>query len=217
MASAELTTWLLGIGGYTGIITSLAILYLNPRFPRSFLPLLVFAPVLSASAFYLFFQTLYLLLGFMVTVFQAMLNENITIIIIASIFIGGETLFVSYIIYRYLFMKSPEEQNITADEVIDDTEDAEGTDTEEAEALSDNENTEDNIEGAADTFDMLNTAAVAAVTADTAPVDTCVNCDDDCIKCMPALIPSNILGLNTGITTTQTWGDMIAEEDVKID
>jgi hypothetical protein len=175
------------------------------------------APLVSASAFYLFFQTLYLILGFAVNVFESMLNENITIMLISTIFIGGETLFVSYIIYRYLFMRSPEEENVAADEVIDDAEGAENAETEEdeadIEAFSDNE--DDVSEGAKETHtvDALNTAA-------------CVDCDDECTNCMPALIPidkpndeiceDGVCSLNTGITNTQAWKD-IAEVDAKID
>ena len=214
MATTELVTWLLGIGGYTGVIGSLAILYLYPTFPRNLLPFLMIAPLVSASAFYLFFQTLYLTLGFAVRVFESMLNENITIMLIATIFIGGETLFVSYIIYRYLFMRSPEEENVAADEVIDDAEGAENAETEEdeadIEAFSENEDDASEGDEETHTVDALNTAA-------------CVDCDNECTNCMPALIPADksntvmredgVCSLNADITNTQAWKDLVTEVD----
>ena len=111
MTSAELGTWLLGIGGYAGLFGSIALVYLYPNFPRNFIPLLFVVPVVSAGGLYVFFQILYVFLAFAIQVLQAMLNEEITVALISTTFIGGQATLTGYVIYNYALKK-----RITADQ-----------------------------------------------------------------------------------------------------
>jgi len=189
MASSELTTWLLGIGGYTGVFTALAFLYANKTFPTHLRPYLVLAPLAAALVFYGFVQTLYLILKFAVTVFQAMLNEHVTITLIATTVLGGQIALLSVVIYRqYKNPVPPAAEELTADEyehaVEEEEEEQEEEEEEEdmidADAQHASEDADDEKEGCKG-CDC------------TKPTD-CANCETDCTKCMPGLVEIGLSG-----------------------
>ena len=193
MMSTEFSTWLLGIGGYAGLFGSLAVFYLYPNFPRNYLPALFIVPVVSAAALYTFFQGLYLVLWFTVQVLQAMLNEHITVILLSMTFIGGQAVLIGYVVYKNAFLNNMVLNNAAYEEEEEQEQEAEREELqpEEYEHCSDDDSgaDADNEEGTP-TLNSVppitnNTPVTAAPVIDA----TCVDCDDDCIKCMPGLIP----------------------------
>ena len=210
MTSADMSTWLLGIGGYAGLFGSFAIFYLYPNFPRKYLPALFVVPVVSAAALYVFFQLLYLLLEFVVLVLQAMLDENITIVLVSTTFIVGQAALVGYVVYKNAFLN-----NVVLNNAVDDDEDETQTEEQEEEQTQtqthgeelqpeEYEDANEDDSGAdADNEEGILNSGNAPVTNDTpataAPVipPQCVSCDDDCTKCMPPLIS---LGEATGLS-----------------
>jgi len=182
MASSELTTWLLGVGGYTGLFGALTFLYANQTFPAHLRPYLVLAPLAAAFVFYGFFQTLYFILKFAVVVFQAMLNEHVTITLITTTVLGGQIALLSVVIYRQYKNTAPPAVDLTADEYEDadegdkeedeeDEEDAIRDDTQNADEDADDENADAEPDG-----------------CDCSKPADCANCDEDCTKCMPGLV-----------------------------
>ena len=199
MTSMEFSTWLLGVGGYAGLFGSFAIFYLFPGFPRNYLPVLFAVPVFSAGALYAFFQILYLVLWFVVKVLEAMLNEHITVVLISSTFVIGQAVLIGYVVYKNAFLN-----NIALNNAVDAEEE---TEEEEQEEEEQEELQPEDYEDADDGADADNEAAplnsvppVANNTPSTAtPVvpPMCVDCDNDCTKCMPGLI---LLDTNTGLS-----------------
>jgi len=242
--STEFSTWLLGLGGYAGLFGALAVFYLYPNFPRNYLPLLFVVPVISAAALYAFFQVLYLVLWFTVKVLESMLNEHLTIILLSTTFVGGQAVLIGYVVYKNAFVN-----NIVLNNAAYEVEEEEGE--EEAEELQPEEYEEapadeedsgadaDNEEGNLNSVPPIttNTPATGAPVTDA----SCVDCADDCTKCMPGLIsPQGLISFdkltglsgeipvgvvcedgvcridNTSTTAINTMLDMM-NENVKID
>jgi hypothetical protein len=186
--SIEFSTWLLGLGGYAGLFGALAVFYLYPTFPRNYLPVLFVVPLISAAGLYTFFQALYLFLWFTVKVLEAMLNEHLTIILLSTTFIGGQAVLIGYVVYKNAFVN-----NIVLNNAAYEEEEAgeELQPEEYEEPAADEEDEEDSGADADNEEGILNSATVTTNTpATTAPViyATCVDCDDNCTKCMPGLI-----------------------------
>ena len=203
-----MSTWLLGIGGYAGLFGSFAIFYLYPNFPRRYVPALCVVPVMGAAALYTFFQLLYLFLEFVVAVLQAMLDENITIVLLSTTFIVGQAALIGYVVYKNAFLNNIVLNNDADAE--DDADDAEVEPEAEAEAEGEElqpeeyEDANDDDSGAdADNEEGTLNSGNAPVTNNTPATATpvippqCVSCDDDCTKCMPGLIS---LGESTGLS-----------------
>lgn len=175
--SSEFTTWLLGVGGYAGLFGSLAVVYLYPNFPRHLLPALFVMPVASAGALFVFFRALYLILQFAVLVLEAMLNEQLTVMLIVLTFIGGQVALIGYVTYKNtatnaIFMNNAaDDEELQPEEYEEEEEDEEEEDEEEEEE--------------ADEGDEADTEEGAPVPA---AQPTCENCDDNCFKCMPPLL-----------------------------
>jgi len=239
MTSADMSTWLLGIGGYAGLFGSFAIFYLYPNIPRNYLPALFVVPVASAAALYAFFQLLYLFLEFVVLVLQAMLDENITLVLLSTTFIVGQAVLIGYVVYKNAFLN-----NVALNNAVDETDDEEQEEEhgeelqpEEYEEANEDETGEADKEDSgadADNEEGTLNSGNATITNDTpatpAPVvpPQCVGCDNDCTKCMPGLtvlgdLPDSVVceggvcRLANGVTSSQMWKDMLAEEGVKID
>lgn len=229
--SAEFNTWLLGLGGYAGLFGALAVFYLYPTFPRNYLPALFVVPILSAAALYTFFQGLYLVLWFTVQVLEAMLNEHLTIVLLSTTFIGGQAVLIGYVVYKNAFVNNIVLNNAAYEEEEEgeqeggDEEGEEGGDLqpeeyEDAAAADEDSGADaDNEEGAPN----LSSAPITHDTPATATpvVSKCVDCDADCTKCMPGLMP---LDTATGVShidsdATAAINALIEEmvEDVKID
>jgi hypothetical protein len=185
MTSAELGTWLLGIGGYAGLFGSIALVYLYPNFPRNFVPLLFVVPVVSAGGLYVFFQLLYIFLSFTIQVLQAMLNEEITVALISTTFIGGQATLTGYVIYNYALKKriaadQEEEYEDTHEDEEEHEEEQDGEQEEEHEEHEEHEEeqqeeetddrVDDDAQGADEDADDEDDAATpAAVVAATPP------------------------------------------------
>ena len=193
--SIEFSTWLLGLGGYAGLFGALAVFYLYPNFPRNYLPVLFIVPLISAAGLYTFFQALYLFLWFTVKVLEAMLNEHLTIILLSTTFVGGQAVLIGYVVYKNAFVNNivlnnaayeveeeageelqPEEyEEPAADEMDEANEEDSGADA-------------DNEEGTPTLNSVPPVANNTPATATPVINDNCVDCDDDCTKCMPGLI-----------------------------
>ena len=220
MTSTELSTWLLGIGGYAGLFGSLATFYIYPNFPRNYLPVLFITPVLSAGALYAFFQVLYVVLRFSVMVLQAMLDEQITIVLLSTTFIGGQAVLVGYVLYNYGFKKHDtpvaDEQHELEAEDYEEANDTEGEDAEEGEEGEEDEDENedngadaDNEEGAPLLSSIPPPTPITPLTPATpapAAPPMCVDCDNDCTKCMPPLMSLN--------ATTGLSGEVICEDGI---
>jgi hypothetical protein len=186
--SAEFSTWLLGLGGYAGLFGALAVFYLYPNFPHNYLPVLFVVPVLSAAALYTFFQGLYLVLWFTVQVLQAMLNEHLTIILLSTTFIGGQAMLIGYVVYKNAFANNVMNNAAYEEEAEAEGEELQPEEYEEADDEEDDSGADaDNEEG---NLNSGNTPVITNTPATATPVinATCVDCDDDCTKCMPGLI-----------------------------
>lgn len=202
--SIEFNTWLLGLGGYTGLFGALAVFYLYPNFPRNYLPVLFIVPLISAAGLYTFFQALYLFLWFTVKVLEAMLNEHLTIILLSTTFVGGQAVLIGYVVYKNAFVNNIvlnnaayEVEEAEEDEVEEAEEEGEELQPEEYEDAGEEEEEDsgadaDNEEG---TLNSGNAPVTTNTPATTTPIidANCVDCDDDCTKCMPGLV--NIPGL----------------------
>ena len=252
--SIEFSTWLLGLGGYAGLFGALAVFYLYPNFPRNYLPVLFIVPLISAAGLYTFFQALYLFLWFTVKVLEAMLNEHLTIILLSTTFVGGQAVLIGYVVYKNAFVNNivlnnaayevEEEEGQEEAEELQPEEYENADDEEEEEAPADEEDSgadADNEEGTP----TLN--SVPPITTNTPATGTpvinasCVDCADDCTKCMPGLIsPQGLISFdkltglsgeipvgvvcengvcridNTSTTAINTMLDMM-NENVKID
>lgn len=187
--SNEFNTWLLGVGGYAGLVGSIAAVYMYPNVPRHLLPALFVMPVASAAALYVFFRALYMILQFSVLVLEAMLNEHITVVLLAMTFIGGQTVLISYVVYKNaavnaIFMNNAAEDEELEPEEYEEEGDEEGEEEEDGDDQTDEEGAED-----ADTEEGVPLPAVQT---------TCENCDDNCFKCMPPLLfdPPTVAGLS---------------------
>lgn len=201
--SAEFSTWLLGLGGYAGLFGALAVFYLYPNFPRNYLPALFVVPVISAAALYAFFQVLYLILWFTVQVLQAMLNEHLTIVLLSTTFIGGQAVLIGYVVYKNAFLNNvvlnnaayEEEEEEDAGEELQ-PEEYENADEAEEENEEDSGADADNEEG---TLNSGNTPVANNTPTTSTPAipPQCVDCADDCTKCMPPLVS---LGSATGLS-----------------
>jgi hypothetical protein len=197
--STEFSTWLLGLGGYAGLFGSLAVFYLYPNFPRNYLPVLFVVPVISAAALYAFFQVLYLVLWFTVKVLESMLNEHLTIILLSTTFIGGQAVLIGYVVYKNAFLNNVVLNNAAYEvEQEQEQEQEQELQPEEYENADDEEENEedsgadaDNEEGTLNSVPPITTNTPATA----APVinDTCVDCDDDCMKCMPPLTSHDLM------------------------
>jgi hypothetical protein len=97
----DLLTFVLGVGGYSGVLISLAFLIAKDDIPVCYMPFLVFAPFLAAWGFYAFFYVVTYVMGFMLLVAESMINENVLLIAIASVFIMSQFALVLLILYRY--------------------------------------------------------------------------------------------------------------------
>ena len=187
--SAEFSTWLLGLGGYAGLFGSLAVFYLYPNFPRNYLPALFVVPILSAAGLYTFFQGLYLVLWFTVQVLQAMLNEHLTIILLSTTFIGGQAVLIGYVVYKNAFLNNVVLNNAAYEMEEEQEQELQPEEYENADDEEENEDSgadADNEEGTLNSVPPIttNTPATAAPVINA----SCVDCDDDCIKCIPGLI-----------------------------
>lgn len=200
--SIEFNTWLLGLGGYTGLFGALAVFYLYPNFPRNYLPILFIVPLVSAAGLYTFFQALYLLLWFSVQVLQAMLNEHLTIILLSTTFVGGQAVLIGYVVYKNAFVNNIVLNNAAyeVEEAEENEAEEEGEELQPEEYEDAGEEEEDEEDSGADADNEEGTLnSVPSVTTNTpvtaAPVidANCVDCDDECTKCMPELV--NIPGL----------------------
>jgi hypothetical protein len=170
-----------------------------------------------------------------------MLDENITIVLLSTTFIGGQAALIGYVVYKNAFLN-----NIALNNAVDEMDDEEQEEEEEhgeelqpeeyEDANEEDEHDEDKEDSGADADNeegRLNSGN-PPVTNDTpatpAPVvdAKCVGCDNDCTKCMPGLtvlgdLPDSVVceggvcRLANGVTTSQMWKDMLAEEGVKID
>jgi hypothetical protein len=193
--SSEFTTWLLGIGGYAGLFGSLAVVYMYPTFPRHLLPALFVMPVASAGGLYVFFRVLYMILGFAVLVLQAMLNEQLTVILIAMTFIGGQAVLIGFVVYKNATANAIFMNNAAEDEELqpEEYEEEEGEDEDE------DEDEEEEADEEADEGEDADTEEGAPVPA---AQPTCENCDDNCFKCMPPLLfnPPMVTGLSENST-----------------
>jgi len=210
--STEFSTWLLGLGGYAGLFGALAVFYLYPNFPRNYLPLLFVVPVISAAALYAFFQVLYLVLWFTVKVLESMLNEHLTIILLSTTFVGGQAVLIGYVVYKNAFMNNIVLNNAAYE--VEEEEEAEEAEEDAGEELQPEEYEEahaDEDSGAdADNEDGTPTLnSVPPITNNTPATGTpvtnasCVDCDDDCTKCMPGLIsPQGLISFDklTGLS-----------------
>ena len=202
--SIEFSTWLLGLGGYAGLFGALAVFYLYPNFPRNYLPVLFIVPLISAAGLYTFFQALYLFLWFTVKVLEAMLNEHLTIILLSTTFVGGQAVLIGYVVYKNAFVNNivlnnaayeveeeEEQEEQEAEEAAADTgEELQPEEYEDA-AEEDSGADADNEEGTLNSGPSVTTNTPVT----TAPVidANCVDCDDECTKCIPELV--NIPGL----------------------
>jgi len=214
--SIEFSTWLLGLGGYAGLFGALTVFYLYPTFPRNYLPVLFVVPLISAAGLYTFFQALYLFLWFTVKVLEAMLNEHLTIILLSTTFIGGQAVLIGYVVYKNAFVN-----NIVLNNAAYEVEEEAGEELqpeEYEEPAADEEDEEDSGADADNEEGILNSATVTTNTpATTAPViyATCVDCDDNCTKCMPGLTSLNTETDNVTATINSVMEEMV--ENVKID
>jgi hypothetical protein len=190
--STEFSTWLLGLGGYAGLFGALAVFYLYPNFPRNYLPTLFVVPLISAAGLYTFFQALYLFLWFTVQVLQAMLNEHLTIILLSTTFIGGQAVLIGYVVYKNAFVNNIILNNAAYEAEEEEEEEAE--DAGEELQPEEYEDADDQDSGADADNEEGNLNSVPPITTNTPATGTpvinasCVNCNDDCIKCMPGLI-----------------------------
>ena len=218
MTSIELSTWLLGVGGYAGLFGSLAVFYLYPNFPHNYLPVLFITPFLSAGALYAFFQALYIVLRFSVMVLQAMLDEQITIVLLSTTFIGGQAVLIGYVLYNYGFKKydtpvADEQHELEAEdyeEAAEDEDEGEGEgEDEDDDAEEDTGGDADNEEGEPLLSSIPPPTPITPLTPATpAPAvpPKCVSCDEDCTKCMPPLMSLN--------ATTGLSGEIICEDGI---
>lgn len=219
--STEFSTWLLGLGGYAGLFGALAVFYLYPNFPRNYLPTLFVVPLISAAGLYTFFQALYLFLWFTVQVLQAMLNEHLTIILLSTTFVGGQAVLIGYVVYKNAFVNNivlnnaayeAEEEAEEAEEAEDAGEELQPEEYEDADDEEDEEAPADDQDSGADADNEEgNLNSVPPITTNTpatgAPVinASCVNCNDDCIKCIPGLI-----SLDASLAAMSRCGEVVA-------
>lgn len=221
--STEFSTWLLGLGGYAGLFGALAVFYLYPNFPRNYLPLLFVVPVISAAALYAFFKVLYLVLWFTVRVLESMLNEHLTIILLSTTFVGGQAVLIGYVVYKNAFVNNivlnnaayeVEEEEGEEEAEEDAGEELQPEEYEEAHADEDSGADADNEEG--------NLNSVPPITNNTPATGTpvtnasCVDCDDDCTKCMPGLIsPQGLITLDKVMgVSSETPVNVVCENGV---
>ena len=205
MTSMEFGTWLLGIGGYAGLFGSLAIFYLFPAFPRTYLPVLFTVPILSAAGLYGFFKGLYLVLWFVVKVLEAMLNEHITVVLISSTFIIGQAALIGYVVYKNAFIN-----NLVLNNAVDAEEEEQEQEQEELQP-EDYEDADDGADADDEAAPLNSVPPVANNTPSTAtPLvpPMCVDCDDDCTKCMPGLMSLDAVTAPTGLS-----GEVIASKE----
>ena len=224
MASIELTTWLLGIGGYAGIFGAFAFIYMYPNFPKYYMPLLTLMPLASAGAFYLFFQTLYTLLGFAANVIDAMLNENITIVLITSAVLGGQILLLTVVVYHNVRRPAEnlEDEVIEAEDIREndayEAVDGEAPDGEAAEATDGEAPDGEAADGEApDASDGIDDGDNDDGEEKKDTEASCENCEADCIKCMPALIQSDISGDVIPLVTPLPVNSVVSSLPLTID
>ena len=192
MISTELSTWLLGIGGYAGLFGSFALMYLYPNFPAKYFPALFLVPVASAAALYLFFQVLYIILEFVSLVLSAMLNEHITVILLSLTLVGGQFILISYVVYKNNFMN-----RIVLNNAVDETDE-----TDELQPEMDDSGEDADNEAESD-----------------AP--KCAGCTDDCTKCSTSVVSTSAsMGISGETNPNVVCEDgvcRIVRNDVKID
>jgi hypothetical protein len=132
-----------------------------------------------------------------------MLNEHLTIILLSTTFIGGQAVLIGYVVYKNAFLNNVVLNNAAYEvEQEQEQEQEQELQPEEYENADDEEENEedsgadaDNEEGTLNSVPPITTNTPATA----APVinDTCVDCDDDCMKCMP---PLTLHGLMTGLS-----------------
>ena len=182
------------------------------------MPILTLMPLLSAGMFYLFFQSLYTLLGFAANVIDAMLNENITIVLISSTVLGGQIILTTIVVYTNIRRQvdNHEDEDIEAENIHDDIRNDAGQNEEVAEDETQDED-EDMGMGMGEDMGEDETEAEGQEKKDTG--SSCENCDDDCINCMPALIRTDISGDVIPMTSAplQPISSVIASMPLTID
>jgi len=195
MISTELSTWLLGIGGYAGLFGSFALMYLYPNFPAKYFPALFLVPVASAAALYLFFQVLYIILEFVSLVLSAMLNEHITVILLSLTLVGGQFILISYVVYKNNFMN-----RIVLNNAVDETDENDETDELQPEMDDSGEDADNEAESDA---------------------PKCAGCTDDCTKCSTSVVSTSAsMGISGETNPNVVCEDgvcRIVRNDVKID
>lgn len=121
MASLEFNNWLLGLGGYIGLFSACVLAYLYyETVTKYYLAALILAPFASAAAFYIFFNILYIVLNFILLVTMAMLNEQITLVIISFTFLVGQLALILYVVYHNAYINDHVIDNFDSEVNVDD-------------------------------------------------------------------------------------------------
>jgi hypothetical protein len=166
--SLSLTSWILGLGGYAGLLSGLGLFGLYGNMRLLYVALLPLCPLIGAGAFYTFFHTVIFVIENAVRVGYLMLNEQIVVVTISSVFLGGQACMLGIVLYTQIReareARIPEPQVV--EEVQEEEEEAEEEEVEEEEA----QNTDTNVEDDDDDDDMPGLIPADSITQHTLPV-----------------------------------------------
>jgi len=136
--SLSMTSWILGLGGYAGLLTGLGLFALYGDMSLLYAALLPLCPLIGAGAFYTFFHTVLLVIENAVRVGYLMLNEQIVVVTISSVFLGLQACMLGIILYTQLREAHvqperpiPEQEEVVEEEVEATEEEAEITSAEQ--------------------------------------------------------------------------------------
>ncbi len=138
--SLSLTSWILGLGGYAGLLSGLGLFALYGDMRLLYVALLPLCPLIGAGAFYTFFHTVLLLIEYAVRVGYLMLNEQIVVVMISSVFLGLQACMIGIMLYMQI--REAREAPIPEPQVVEEVQEEE-EEVEEEEAQNTDTNVED--------------------------------------------------------------------------
>ena len=144
--SLSVTSWILGLGGYAGLLTGLGLFALYGDMSLTYAALLPLCPLIGAGALYTFFHTVLLLIEYVVRVGYLMLDEQIVVVMISSVFLGLQACMIGVILYTQIReARAQREAPIPEQEAVEQ-EEVEEEEVEATEEEEEVEETETNVE-----------------------------------------------------------------------